>query len=221
MKFNFLSFFINYYEVLRYKSHRKEDAKSLKERLTGLRGVNGNEFHDLVGNALLEFMGFKQEESDRGEKVEHLLFYDFKLKVKSPVNEPSYIGENGFVQRRVNFTNPTLKARARVCTFYIGKMSFRNGRGIFGLININHDYGKDVGILRVEHVIEEITTRPEMKIGTKENRFRIMGEALEEIIRKKTIALGYREEGEEGKKVVKFKSLYVSPSYITGLIPNV
>ena len=42
-----------------------------------------------------------------------------------------------------------------------------------------------------------------------------------EIIRKKTIALGYREEGEEGKKVVKFKSLYVSPSYITGLIPNV
>ncbi len=201
----------------RYRSHSSEDKGALKERLISLRGSSGTEFHDLVGNALVEFLGFRQEEDKDKKKVERLLFYDFKLRIKSPITDPRYIGDNGFVQRRINYTHPVLKAKARVSAFYIGKMSFRNGRGVFGLINLSYEYRREETILRVEGVLETIRDRPEMRTGTIEERFRFAGQMLEKTIAERVVGVGYSEE-EDGKKVVRYTSFYVGPGFVATLL---
>jgi len=202
----------------RYQRHRAEDKKSLKGLVREIKGTDGKSFHEFVGNALVEFCGFEQEKNEAGDPIEWLLFYDFRLRMRSRVDDPGNIGENGFVQRRVNYWNSTLKARARVCTYYIGRMSFRNGRSLFGWVNLNHNYGTGGNILSVRDVLREIRESPEMTMGTIDQKFRHVGGVLEGVIRKTPIARGYQEELKEGQKIISFKSLYVSPRFIADLM---
>ncbi len=202
----------------RYKGHREEDKKPLIDLLRRLKGIEGNAFNEIIGNALVEFKGYSQEKDDKEDPIERLLFYDFILKKKSRVNDPSFIGDNGFVQRRVDYRHPGLGAKVRVCTFYIGKMSFRQGRSVFGLINIRSNYKVEGEILRIEDILGNIKERSEIKERTPDQKFRYVGGALERAIRENVVAVGYREEEVNEKKVIKFKSLYVSPSFVANLI---
>ena len=202
----------------RYQRHRAEDKKSLKGLVREIKGTDGKSFHEFVGNALVEFCGFEQEKNEANDPIEWLLFYDFRLRMRSRVDDPGNIGENGFVQRRVNYWNSTLKARARVCTYYIGRMSFRNGRSIFGWINVTRNYGTAGRILTMEEILRDLRERPEMTGGTVTQKFRYVGAKLEESVRDTPIARGYKERVEEDKRIISFKSLYVSPRFIADLM---